>query len=339
MNFTAVLRPLIGDWLYYESWLEVFVMVPTLMLNIYFTIRISQLSTFSVNFRIIITVQTILTSLIALVHPLQYFLPETFYSFKDGNYYSAMVTYGVHGALHFALFLIESKYLLIAIERLIAFNQRTTYEKRNCSVAFKILGVYFVFSTVCFYAKTRFLWQSYSDLPIDARLRKVVMFDRDYYGYSVNYALSALSTVAAIYIFYHIHCQLLRRCAEFCTLSERFEVRQTQMMLNYAKSLVTAFVILLITCGVSNSAVAYLKFVEGRVEDDPEIVFVYVFVYISLCLYNFTAMLYMIRSFPQLQKVILNDLPFLKRKGTDLVKPERVADTELHFGHLRKSWK
>ncbi|CAD5220002.1 unnamed protein product [Bursaphelenchus okinawaensis] len=140
-------------------------------------------------------------------------------------------------------------------------------------------------------------------------------------------------------MFYWIHFQVKYNLLAYGTLSECFEIRQTKMVLNYIKSLITSFVILLTICGIGQSTVMYLRFVEKQEEEEPIVMLTYLGLYVSLCTYNFISMLYMIRSFPQLQKAIIKDLPFFEITPHNIVPvkaPEE--DTESYFQQLEASW-
>ncbi|CAD5220000.1 unnamed protein product [Bursaphelenchus okinawaensis] len=323
----------------YLTYIEITVNIITMILNCYFTLRISQLPTFNANFRYMMVFQTFMTCTINFIHPLESLTPVEFYSLEAGNIKGSVFFYTLIVIQHFATFVFESKYMLIAIERVIAYRERATYENRDSTLAKKILLWFALLCIFILFIKTQVLWNAYSDFPVDVRLRRSLMIGRSYYGYCFNYIIAVISIAVAVFFFYKIHVDILEK-HEYSSLSENFEVRQTKMVLAYMKSLVKAFFVLLAACGTGVGVVTYYKFVVDVTEDHPFIVTTYTCMFISLCFYNLASILYMIRSFPPLRRAILKDLPCLReRRVSDSTCDKAKMETEQYFSQLKVMWK
>ena len=108
-------------------------------LNIYFTWRFANLSTFSRNIRVILVFEHIVTAILTLVHPIVVLIPPNFYSLKEGRWLAAMLVYPLFFLIQAFLYLLVSKFLFIAIERRYAFNNRRCYENSDSSTAWRLI--------------------------------------------------------------------------------------------------------------------------------------------------------------------------------------------------------
>jgi hypothetical protein len=103
-----------------------------------------------------------MTSLSTILHPLPQFIHPDYYSIKKGQYVGAFIVYGIHHISMIILVVVVSKFLLIGIERLIAFKLRENYETRDASGSKKVLTYYVCFISERIYQIFTFrLWASH----------------------------------------------------------------------------------------------------------------------------------------------------------------------------------
>lgn len=84
-----------------------------------------------------------MTSLTTILHPIPKFFNPDSYSIEKGQYLTAFFVYGIHWLSTVLLTIIVTKYLMIGIERLIAFKLRADYENKDAKGATKLL-IYYV---------------------------------------------------------------------------------------------------------------------------------------------------------------------------------------------------
>ncbi|CAD5228359.1 unnamed protein product [Bursaphelenchus xylophilus] len=325
----------------YVSALEFVVAIITAILNMYFTLRINQLSTFSPNLRTILTVEAILASILPFLHLATYHIPEHLHSFKDGNYVSGVAFYLLMALHQVVMVVFESKYLLIALERWVAYLARRDYENRGSELAYRLFLINLLIGVPILLFKWTSIWMVFDGAPMDLRLRRTFVLENYNDGLIPSYLGGFVLIFSAIAIFLWLNSQV-SNCETYAnSLSESYEIRQTKAVLHYVKSLLASFIILICLCGVGLSTIAYLKSVSHLDDDSAEFKIVFTFLYMCLSVYNFIAMLYMIRSFPQLQTVIIKDFPFLDSRGV-AVHPAAECDHaeagRMYFQQLRDAW-
>lgn len=77
-----------------------------------------------------------------MLHPIPQLISPEFYSVQNGNYFGAILVYGIHWISMILLMIVDSKFLLVGIERWYAFKFRADYEGRDGSGSRNILMYY-----------------------------------------------------------------------------------------------------------------------------------------------------------------------------------------------------
>jgi hypothetical protein len=62
------------------------------------------------------------TAVATLLHPILLLIPEESYSIKGGHYLNAFLVYGMYFTVQLSILLMDTKYMMIAIERRVAFR-------------------------------------------------------------------------------------------------------------------------------------------------------------------------------------------------------------------------
>ncbi|KAI6212937.1 hypothetical protein M3Y94_00088900 [Aphelenchoides besseyi] len=79
-------------------------------------------------------------TLLAIFHPIVCLLPTDYFVLRPGNYRVNAMAYGLYVLKDILMNFAEFKYLLIAIERHIAFRRRSNYEHQSSRTAWRIIG-------------------------------------------------------------------------------------------------------------------------------------------------------------------------------------------------------
>ena len=210
-----------------EAAVEMTTAIGCFVLNIYFTWRFANLSTFSRNLRVILVFEHLVTAILTLVHPILVQIPPHVYSLKEGRYLGATLVYSLLFFAQTLLYLLILKFAIVALERSYAFNNCRSYENSNSSIAWRIIKTavscgYFqvkkimaadlrVLKTknellqtsiiVCFLlVKLAFCFLLFSTLPIDEILLIALIVDHTIWSFGLGTTICCSSLVYAIFV-------------------------------------------------------------------------------------------------------------------------------------------
>ena len=127
--------------LIFEAVAEIASAIVCLFLNIYFTWRFANISTYNRNLRIILVFVHIVTAVYTLVHPILVQIPPHVYSLKNGHYIEGAIVYTLFFLVQICVYLLLCKFVFIAVERRYAFDNRRCYEYSNSSTAWRIIKI------------------------------------------------------------------------------------------------------------------------------------------------------------------------------------------------------
>jgi hypothetical protein len=82
------------------------------------------------------------------MHPIVEFVPSLWYSIERGNYANAAFFYTVAFLNYAFVMILDSKFIMIMLERRYAFKNRMNYEAKDGSTGFKITILAFILSSV-----------------------------------------------------------------------------------------------------------------------------------------------------------------------------------------------
>ncbi|CAD5227231.1 unnamed protein product [Bursaphelenchus xylophilus] len=321
---------------------EILFHIPTISLTIYLVILCNRLSTFSANFKLIITVVVLSQSVVTVLQPLELYVPSSIYSVEEGHVIPAVIFYTAAVIRTFVSGFFVLKYLLLAVERSVAFKQRGSYEDRGYGLAIKCLGTSSMLSILFILVKTFNFYNSSKGMTLDRRLRYIFLIQYDLFGFLWIYNVAALTTVIAGLMFLRLHMAVKQHKFAF-SLSERYEIRRTKYVISYMRRLMSAFVVLLIVCATCLSYLFYLKYWLGYSEEDDLMKIFLTIINFSACVYNFVTTLYMVAEFPQLARAMHDKIPFIIPKGKDVTVAPRqmgaIKEAEEYFRQLTDAWK
>ncbi|CAD5213276.1 unnamed protein product [Bursaphelenchus xylophilus] len=326
-NFVRIVEPVVS--------------LVTLALSVYGACKIYNVSTINGNLKVIFITTAALCLYLSIAHSIYNFIPREYYQTSSGDYGRAYLLHGFAGTIHFLIIVVEFKYLLIAIERLYAYRVRGRYEEFGHGFSFRLLVMAFLASLCILSFRMRAAWIEYDYLPIDERLIKTIHPHSTLWGhFSCFFLLSSVITAIAAMIFYCLHVTIKRDEIIYYPLHVRYEIEQTKYVLKYILSLLSLATILLVCCVLYYAVIFYLVRWKKVDEDGFEVKSLVALIMVSLCIYNFTCMLYMVREFPQLQKAVRKDLPFLHRHILE-DRPHRVVpadEADAYFKQLSHHW-
>lgn len=122
----------------------------SIVCNVYFVFRFSAVSTFNPNLRIVMTVFQLFTATVSFLHPVLRFVPESWYSIKEGCYFGAFVYYSMQYYVQLCLFIMCSKFAIFGLERRFALKYRVNYEFQDGKKIKWLLVLFVSFWVDCF---------------------------------------------------------------------------------------------------------------------------------------------------------------------------------------------
>ncbi|CAD5227190.1 unnamed protein product [Bursaphelenchus xylophilus] len=307
--------------------------------SVYFVARTINLSTLNINLRLILMVETILCVFVSLVHSTSQITDESWYSIEKRQYLAALIFYVTLLAAQVAAFMFDAKYMLIAIERTIAFEDRRRYETRGGEVARKYLWRTFFVVTTLTVLKCIIIYCKNPQLQIDARLRRTLILEYDYDWAGPSYFCAWLAIPYSIYKFYKLH-QMTNKNTAFESLSAMYEVRRIRMTLDYMKRLISVFVGTLLFCGFVTFLQWYFHNIKKVADYSYEMRCTSSLVYTSFSIYNLICTYYLVHEFPQFQRIVHRDFRILRRNYVEAA-PLPTTDrnqTELYFKQFSAMW-
>ncbi|KAI6213080.1 hypothetical protein M3Y94_00107300 [Aphelenchoides besseyi] len=246
-----------------EPIIELCISLPTLLINLYFAFRFSQLDCFSPNFRILLVITNIMTSLCTVVHPIPQLFSKEFYSVERGHYFGAILVYGLHFTGMILLMIIDSKYLMLAVERWIAFKHRVNYESRDGRDAIIFLSYYLGAMFVVIFIKTAAMFYFSSEESIDKRLHMAFVPEYCIYIFAPTTLLAGITWVVGSVQFYRLSRFATKYRYRAQSLSESFLIKQIAHVVDIMLALLVAYVFAVIFSGTCMFIILYLYFHRG----------------------------------------------------------------------------
>ncbi|KAI6185390.1 hypothetical protein M3Y98_00017900 [Aphelenchoides besseyi] len=235
----------------------------------------------------------------------------------------------------------ESKYLVIAFERHLAFAYRNTFEKEGRRIGVKISVCYVVVAVLITTVKIVVYLYDPTEKTIDGLLHRAFFVE----GPAMFFiSCLVLSTVAWIFGIYKIHSfsQLVAQKLEFTSLTEKFIVKQVNLVLRFLKPLsLISFISVLVSTLCSIFVLVILM--DGFNEHSASYKAAANAIFCSIASYNLFASVYNIYSFKPMNKLMKQDFHWFFKLNTrvnSVCNPQKSA-AELqqeHFDNLEVIW-
>ena len=287
--------------LIWEAAAEMTTAIFCFVLNIYFIWRFAKLSVFNRNLRVILVFEHLVTAILTLVHPILVQIPPHVYSLENGRYIAGAIVYTLFLLIQISVYLLVSKFALVAIERRCAFNNRRCYENSNSSTAWRIIKI--AVSKICDCDYSLKYWKKRMSLQIlisiliiltkialccllspefsiDERLLRALNIDYTIWGLPIVQTIAVSSLIYSIVVsmlrqtfnlqnqlaflkeFRRLKRQLKSRYITSTTLSERFQLKEIETVLMALTPIMRAFFLLIPIVSAVDIAAFYLHLVK-----------------------------------------------------------------------------
>ncbi|CAD5233035.1 unnamed protein product [Bursaphelenchus xylophilus] len=328
---------------YLELWLS----FPGLVMNCYFAWAFSSISMYNANFRILLITLNLITSAVSMIHPLFQILPEQLHSTENGVTPSTVILYFLLYLQNVGIFVLDVKFLLMGLERRVAFKFRDTYEHNHGGVMKWGLMLLITASAILAAVKAAYLFIS-SQGSVDAALQDAFVLERSLAVFVFSNTLAGASWCYGYWETLRLKKSVLQHQYSAQTLSESFEIKQTGEVVQLVEYMLRMFILCVVLCG-SCTAIAIVLRVYGEIPTGSyQMHFVTNLEYVIVGFYNLYSSLLMIFYFKPLKRRLVKDLtsflPFLSLARLGSPRNSVVApradniETDVYFQTLQRMW-
>ncbi|KAI6216528.1 hypothetical protein M3Y95_01269500 [Aphelenchoides besseyi] len=327
--------------LYIEWGSEILLGIPSFFINIYTALRMSQLATFNINLKFVLCATSLSAAILSFLHPTIQAVPRSEYLVENKRYKFICFMYFLQYISHSLNLMANLKFLVIAIERKVAFNRRRFYEHTHETFGKWLTIWMLLFCFVIVALKVLFfLFLPYKQ-TLDDRLRDGFFLEGNLYYYIFAYMVVGICYGYGIYEFNSLkqHAKLVRFTGN--SLSERYEIKQTRDVVIVMRTLLKAFGLLY---GLANIVLLVQIYFYFRYEQTENTLFYHAMANIAFILihiYNLFFATYMLWYFQPMRRMILGDLFSLcgVRERFPRIVPIGMEQTQdQHFHSLTSVW-
>ncbi|KAI6236144.1 hypothetical protein M3Y95_00126400 [Aphelenchoides besseyi] len=307
--------------------------------NLYFIIKLSQLSIFNRNLKYVLNAISLSVSIMSVSHFTLGQIDYESYALEKGKYIQAVIVHLLQFICQVCALCNDVKWLLVALERTIAYKQRYNYENRGNTIGKRIVIGFFSITIASMTIKALLYYCFQTELNIDERLDAGFSIQASpmfyiYFGHSIT----CIGWLLAVWQFRQLEIAIQQ--ATYGNLSVRFEETQTATVLKALRPLLFAYGYGLFAAIL---AVPLFFYVQIKGYNSRSLVYQVLcnVAFLIISIYNFCFVAYLMIKFKPIRRLILKDfctlfsLKFSEHTG---VTVEPIATQELHFQALNAAW-
>ncbi|CAD5233619.1 unnamed protein product [Bursaphelenchus xylophilus] len=330
----------------YGPYLEMCASIFCMCCNFYSAMRFMHVGTYSTNFRIVMISMNLIVTGTALFRPIYVLVPEEVYSIEAGNCIAAVVMYTAAYFQHICTYTFDAKYLIIGLERRMAYKLRATYEHSQDKTTLKVFAgmVVTVWMIVTVKAICVVLL---SHENVDRVFHRAFIMDGSFFTLVGAHVIALVGWVYGYYTFHYLNKQAKR--IKYCgsSLSESFTIKEITNVIKAVRPVIIAYRTVVIV-GFCVLTIITISFYLGAMdENDIYYQALVTFEYVMIDVYNVYSSGYMIWNLKPLRKAFLDDISclFPKKVLITEVEPETIEkydneeETKIYFEQLTSSWK
>ncbi|KAI6236183.1 hypothetical protein M3Y95_00130600 [Aphelenchoides besseyi] len=298
-------------------------------LNSYFAQKFGKISILNSNLRILLVSIHITTAVIALIHPTVQLIPVSWYAVDNGQTLKAIFVYTLLFVTQVCVYLIDTKFLMVAIERHIAIHERVNYEKRDGTLAKRIL----------------FWTFSHQETSLDELLQLSLNIEHSPAMLICPHVVAVICWFIGAVKFHYLQVFTQENYYNGKTLSEAYQIKQVDAVIKILKPLIVAYALLVACCCCLLVMVLYFVYIRGISLHSPfGLIFVNA-IYINVAWYNLFSTGFLFFYYQPLRNAVIKDIYIISgiRLKQNEVAPEEQLNAEAlrenHFEYLRNVWK
>ncbi|KAI6189365.1 hypothetical protein M3Y97_00000200 [Aphelenchoides bicaudatus] len=337
-------------------YVELVIGFPCIVCNIYFAFRFSQLSAINPNLRVLLILTNLLSAFIAILHPTMEFMPESMYSIVNGRYLGATLYYSIAFLTYAFVFILDCKFIMIMIERRIAFKNRAVYEQSDSALGLKIFCVFIIVAILVIVVRIiAIILARDPSQSVDDIMEIAFVAERSPAFFLNIHIAPVISSVLGVYELHrlirltkhyrHKGSTLSEASCKQCALNykfRRFEINQTAEVIEILKPLLYIYCSLTSLSTVSYSCLLYFHYCLEYGTKSSLYLAITNLDYLCASSYTLLSTGYMLFSFRDMRRTLYRNFKqFLcVTVHTDRVCPEIDKDkqTKDHFDYLKAVW-
>ncbi|KAI6237531.1 hypothetical protein M3Y95_00274900 [Aphelenchoides besseyi] len=242
------------------------------------------------------------------------------------------------------IFITDTKFALLSIERYIAFCNREIYEMLDGSGAKRILTYYAIFVSLIVSAKSSIMFLTSTKGSIDERLEYAFIAQNCYPWFMSLTVLAGVTWIYGAWQFLYLshHVKKLRYSGK--NLSESFQIKQTSTVVKVILPLLFGYIFAVIISSMSQLYLSYLYLFVGVTPKSALYRLNANISYLPIPLYSMFATIYMAWYFKAVRRLVFKDIHCLFRIQLDhklTVKTQRICpknETQIYFDTLQQMW-
>ncbi|CAD5232999.1 unnamed protein product [Bursaphelenchus xylophilus] len=264
-----------------------------------------------------------------IIHPLTVYLDTDDAPLQHKNYKQALLIYGMNASNHVSLLCLHCKFFILIAERVLAYRKREVYENTKNNYVVRIFGVTFI---LCFvelaFKLTIFLSYDTED-AIDVRLLKALTISESPRYFLISFFICYNCGIIGYLCFRRLQRIALEQRHKSRSLSERFELRQTEVITSIMLYLSKVYICFLIGCSLSLIPTVRLAFWPSRENWKRLFRLAILYLHCGVGAYNAVTTVYTFRKMKFMFRTAPLDANAASRKG----------HVDQYFLKLQNDWK
>ncbi|CAD5227933.1 unnamed protein product [Bursaphelenchus xylophilus] len=263
-----------------------------------------------------------------VLHPITFYLAQEESPITNGRTDYAVILYTAQILHHISLLFLHTKFFILVVERALAYRQRKVYENARNSYVLQMMVVTLLLCLLEISSKLLAYAIISSEDNVDVWLSKAFTVEKSPSYFLFTYSLSACSGLVGYVSFQ----SLLRRAKvqrhKSQTLSERFELRQTEIITNIMLPLCSGYCLCVASCFAIPIAAIRLIVFGGGWEWQKFYQIIVLYSNWMIGVYNLGATVYTMRK--------IKAMSAKNSRRTGACSPNN--ETERYFKQLAEQW-
>ncbi|KAI6170931.1 hypothetical protein M3Y97_01105900 [Aphelenchoides bicaudatus] len=282
-------------------------------------------------------------ALVSVIHPILLQIPRSYYSFDTSNYFGIFITYLMIFCLSVMILILDVKFLLIGLERKYAIDWRHSYEQKDGTLAKKLILRVVIFLCIFMAMKDVVIFFVTDSQSTDDRLIEAFQFESFPLLCASTNILATFTFIYALYQFYCLNQHNQRRRFQARSLSESYQIRETELVVNVLKPLASAYVLLDVFCALVIWTAFYYVYSGCTVHSLIYRMWIN-FAYVLIAFYTFMASLFMLWKFSAMRHQLFSDIhlvtgiQFMRNNKVEPLRLDAITTQNQYFDQLKTQW-
>ncbi|CAD5227937.1 unnamed protein product [Bursaphelenchus xylophilus] len=264
-----------------------------------------------------------------ILHPLTVYLATDDAPLLHSNYKEAILIYGIHTVNHMCLIFLHFKFFILIAERILAYRKRDVYEHTRNNFVAQIFSVAFALCFIELSLKLYIFLGLDTEETIDIRILKALTISKSPTYFLVTFFVCYNCGFVGYFCFRRLQTTAAGQRHHSRSLSERFELRQTEGVTNIMLPLNKLYIVSLIAS--STTIFPCICIILWPADETWRRIYKIsaLYTHAAIGAYNLVATIYTLKK----MKVMFKTIP------VELGVNPRNDNVERYFSRLQADWK